>query len=339
MAVGYRRSVRIKILEDFMLIHRLQLLAVAVSCMTYGFAFAAAPDYPSRPVRFMVGFAAGGTTEVLARLVSVKLAEKWKQAVIIDIRPGADGSIATGLVSRSAPDGLTIGWVTSAHSITPVTTKLNYDPVNGIAPIILATSNPSLLVTHPGFPAKTVKELIAYAKANPDKVTYASAGTNTIQNLQMLQFMRMANVRTLHVPYKGGGDALTALLKGEVDLYFAGVSTAASQVSAGKLRALGVGSRNRTSFDPNMPTIAEAGDLPGFDASNWTGALAASGTPAEIINKVNADTIEILRTTDMQKRLADLGFVIIASTPKEFGDTIKGDIARWSSLLKDTPVQ
>ncbi len=322
-----------------MSLRRFCTLAIALACLPGVALGAATPDYPTKPVRFLVGFAAGGTTEVLARLVSVKLNEKWNQAVIIETRPGADGSIATGMVSRSAPDGYTIGWVTSAHAITPVTTKLSYDPINGIAPIILATTNPSLLVVHPGFPAKSVKELISYARSNPGKVTYASAGTSTIQNLQMLQFMHMASIKALHVPYKGGGDALTALLKGEVDLYFAGVATAASQVAAGKLRALGVGSRSRTTFDPNMPTIAEAGDLPGFDAGNWTGALSAPGTPANIISKVNSDTVEALRMPDMQKKLAELGFVVIASTPREFVETIKGNIARWSELLKDTPVQ
>lgn len=308
--------------------------ALTWSGVALGAATVTAADFPTRPVRFIVGFASGGTTDVLARLVGRRLSEKWGQPVVVEIKPGADGSIATEYVSRSPADGYIIGWVTSSHAITPITTKLNYDPINGIAPITLATSNPSLLVVNPAVPARSVKELIALAKSKPDELRYASAGTNTIQNLQMLLFMQMAGIQALHVPYKGGGQAITALLGGEVDLYFAGVSTAAAQVSAGQLRALGVGSSARTTFDPNMPTIAEAGGLPGFDASNWTGALTAPGTPKDILKKLHDDIVYVIRVPEMQKRLTDLGFVTIASTPEGFAEIIKRDITRWSGLLK-----
>ena len=314
---------------------RIRTWAAAWLGIALGTLPAFAAEYPARPVRFIVGFAAGGTTDVLARLVAQKLSEKWGQPVIVEIRAGADGSIATEYVSRSPADGYVVGWVTSAHAITPVTTKLNYDPINGIAPITLATSNPSLLVVHPSVPAKTVKELIALAKARPGFIRYASSGTNTIQNLQMLLFMDMAGIKALHVPYKGGGQAITALMGGEIDLYWAGVSTAAAQVASGKLRALGVGSSARTTFDPNMPTIEEAGGLKGFDASNWTGVLAAPGTPRDIIRRLNEGIVEVIRVPDMQKRLMELGFVTVASTPEGFAEIIKRDITRWSKLLKN----
>ena len=303
---------------------------VAILC---GSAHAQVQVFPSKPVRLIVGFAAGGGTDTIARVISKKLADTWAAPLVVENRAGADGSIATEIVAKSPADGYTLVMITNAHTITPFQRKLNYDPVKDFAPVTLTASTPNLLVVHPSLPVKTVKEFIAFAKVHGSELTFASSGTGTSPYLAMELFKSMTGVNIVHAPYKGTGAAVIDLMGGHVQVMFGSVSGTLPYVRSGKLRALGISSRQRWPTLPEIPTVAESG-VPGFEASTWYGVLAPAGTPAAVVSKLQTDIAAVLHSADVRKYVLDIGFTSVGNSPAEFSDVIRDDMARWGKLIR-----
>jgi tripartite-type tricarboxylate transporter receptor subunit TctC len=300
---------------------------------------ARAQTWPSKPVRLIVGFEAGGGTDTLARLIAPPLSAMWGEPVVVENRPGADGSIAAALVAWANPDGLMIAAITNAHTITPSEHHLSYDPVKSFAPITELAFVPDILLVNPALPVHSVTELVALAKAKPGALNYGSAGTGTSPYLEMRLFESLAGIQMVHVPFKGSAPATTALLSGELQLMFGSISTTLNQVRAGKLRALAVSTKVHSPTAPEIPTMAEAAGLPDFDSGVWYGLLAPAHTPTAITEKISHDIGTVLLQPDMQKRLVELGFITVADSPQHFTATIEHDIARWSKFVDKPAAQ
>jgi tripartite-type tricarboxylate transporter receptor subunit TctC len=299
---------------------------------------ALAQAYPSKPVRLIVPYPAGGPIDVIARLLGQKLTENLGQQVIIDNRGGANGIIGVEIAARAAPDGYTfLMGSTSTHSINPrLYSKLPYDAVKDFAPVSLLATRPYILVLHPSVPAKSVNELIALARARPGQLTYASGGgAGSANHLAGELFKASAGVDIVHVPYKGGGPALTELLGGQVAIFFAPITIALSYVQAGKLRALAVTGARRAAVTPDLPTMSEAG-LPGFEFSIWDGMLAPARVPKEAVAKVNGELVKILQSRDIKERFAAMGADAASSTPEQLAVFMKADADKWVKILKDS---
>jgi tripartite-type tricarboxylate transporter receptor subunit TctC len=249
---------------------------------------------------------------------------------VIESQAGANGSIAADLVSRAEPDGYTLVWVSNAHTATPSLLKLNYDAIKSFAPITQVTRTPDVLVTQATFPATTLKDFIAFAKAKPDELNYASVGIGGSPFLEMEMLMRQSGIRLNHVPYKGGGDAVISVLSGTTQAYFGVIGTILEHIQSGRLRALALSSQQRWPMLPDVPTVAEAAGLERFDAadSQWTGVLAPAGTPKPIVDKLYGDFAEVLMSPEVQRRMADVGFIPVASTPDDFTAMMAKDIPK-----------
>ena len=297
---------------------------------------AIAQSYPAKPVRIVVGFAIGGGTDTLARLLSKHLAGMWGQAMVIDSRPGADGAISTEITAKSPPDGYTIVMISNAHTITPFQRKLAYDPVKDFAPVTLVASTPNLLLVHPSLPVKSVKELVTLAKSKPGALTFGSSGAGTSPYLAMELLKSMAGIELAHVPYKGSGQAVIDLVGGHIQVMFGAISTTLQFAKQGKVRALAVSSRARVTSVPDMMTVAEAG-FPGFEASTWYGVLAPARTPADIVQKLHADIAVVMQLPEVKTYLAATGFDAVANTPTEFAEVIRTDMAKWGKILSKLP--
>jgi tripartite-type tricarboxylate transporter receptor subunit TctC len=298
-------------------------------------AAANAATYPDKPIRMLVGFAAGGGTDTTARAIGQPLSEALGQQIIIDNRPGAAGNIAADITAHSVPDGYTILMGTiAALAINPsLYQKLPFDPIKDFEPITLAVSSMNVLVVHPSVPAKNVKELIALAKAQPGKLTFGSSGVGGAGHLAGVLFDQLSGTKMIHVPYKGGAPAMIALVSGEVNMVFATAETAVPQVKAGKIRALGVTTAKRSALVPDLPTIAEAG-LPGYEANNWYGLVAPAKTPAAIIERLNREVVKVLNMPNVKEQLFRSGLDASPSTPKEFGAYIKSEMTKWAKVVK-----
>jgi tripartite-type tricarboxylate transporter receptor subunit TctC len=300
-------------------------------------ALACAQTYPTKPIRIVVPFPPGGATDILARDVAQKLTEAWGQSVIVDNRPGAGGNIGSELVAKSAPDGYTLEMGTvGTHAINAsLYAKMPYDHVKDFTPVILVAGVPNVLVVNPSVPANSVGELIAYAKANPGKLNFASSGNGTSIHLSGELFKVMAGVQITHVPYKGSTPALQDLLAGQVQMMFDNLPPSLPQIKAGKLRALAVTSLARAPALPDVPTLSESG-LPGFDASSWFGILAPAGTPAPIVAKLNAEVAKWLATPEAKEKLAKQGANIAGGTPADFAKHIAAETAKWAKVVKES---
>jgi tripartite-type tricarboxylate transporter receptor subunit TctC len=311
------------------------LLAATVLAWPLLASQATAQSWPERPITLVVAFAPGGSTSIVARAVSDKMSEALGQKIIIDNRAGAGGTIGTKAVAGSAPDGYTIALgYTGTLAIGPsLYTNAGYDPRKDFAPIGMIGNAPNSLVVNPTFPAKTVAELIAYAKANPDKVSFGSAGVGTASHVSGEYFATAAGIKLVHVPYKGTGPALSDLIGGHIPVAFAPIPATHSQISSGTLRALAVTSAARSGLLPEIPTIAESG-LTGFDASLYYGLVAPAGTPRPIIDKLNAALRAALASDDVKKRLAADGTDVTPSTPEEYVAFIDKDEIKWSKIVK-----
>ena len=312
--------------------------AVRFSAIALSFSMTAAANaaaYPDKPIRMLVGFAAGGGTDTTARAIGQPLSEALGQQVIVDNRPGAAGNIAADITAHSVPDGYTILMGTiAALAINPsLYQKLPFDPLKDFEPISLAVSSMNVLVVHPSVAAKNVKELIALAKAQSGKLTYGSSGVGGAGHLAGVLFDQLAGTKMIHVPYKGGAPAIIALVSGEVNMVFATAETAVPQVKAGKIRALGVTTAKRSALLPDLPTIAEGG-LPGYEANNWYGLLAPAKTPAAIVERLNREVVKVLNMPNVKEQLFRSGLDASPSTPKEFGAYIKSEMAKWSKVVK-----
>src|SRR6266478_3545467 len=296
-------------------------------------AQAAAQDYPAKPVRMIVGFAAGGGTDTTARPIAHKLSELFGQQVIVDNRPGAAGNIATDLVAKANPDGYTILMGTiAALAINPsLYDNLPFDPERDLAPVTQAVDATNVLSLHPSVPVNSVKELIALAKSK--SLNYGSSGVGATGHLAGELFNLMAGVKLVHVPYKGGAPAMVDLVAGRVELVFATAASAVPQIKGGKIMGVAVTTAKRSALMPELPTISEAG-LPGFDANNWYGIVVPARTPRAIINQLNAEVTKILNMPDVRAALFNQGLEAAPSTPEEFGAYIRSERAKWARIVK-----
>ncbi|MGB7832786.1 MAG: tripartite tricarboxylate transporter substrate binding protein, partial [Xanthobacteraceae bacterium] len=282
---------------------------------------AVADDYPARPIKWVVGYPAGGTTDILARLIGQWLSEHLGAQVIIENRPGAGNNIGTEAVINAPPDGYTVLLVNPANGINAsLYRKLNFDFIRDIAPVAGLTRVPNVMEVNPAVPAKTVQEFIDYAKANPGKINWASSGNGTSVHLSGEMFKMMTGVDLLHVPYRGAAPALTDLISGQVQVMFDNMPSSIEHIRAGKLRALGVTTAKRSPALPDVPTVADT--VPGYEASAWFGMGAPKETPPEVVNKLNKAINAALADPNIQARLADLGGIVMAGTPADFGQVI-----------------
>ena len=296
--------------------------------------------YPSRPIRLVVPFPPGGSTDILARALGQKLAEGLAQPVVIDNRPGAGGSIGADAAAKSPPDGHTLmmGHLGTLAVNPWIYKNLPYDPVKSFAPVALMAIVPSVLVVNPQVPVASAAELIAYAKANPGKLAYGSAGAGSTSHLTTEYFKLATGTDILHVPYKGVGPMLTDLISGQLSMGLNGAPAVMSHVNSGRLRALAVSGLKRLESLPHIPTLDEAG-VKGFDASGWYGVVAPAGTPGSIVTKLNAEIRRILQTPDLRTRLDNEGAIPAPGSPEEFAAFIASEIARWGAVLKRAGIQ
>ena len=295
---------------------------------------ALAQPYPSEPIRVIVPFPAGGIADLYARLIGQRVSDGWGQPVLIENRTGAGGNIGADNVAKSAPDGYTLvmgSFGTHAVNVS-LFSSMPYDPVRDFAPIALVLEAEGLLVVHPSVPAKNVGELIAHARANPGKLTFASAGMGTASHLAGELFKTMAKVEMTHVPYKGNVPAITDLLAGQTSLLFGTMPTVLPHAKAGKLRALATIGSMRSAAAPELPTVAET--LPGFEVNNWVGLLAPAGTSADIVRRWNGEVSKIMQGADIEQRLLLEGARYTPNTPEQFGAFIKSEIAKWAPVVK-----
>jgi tripartite-type tricarboxylate transporter receptor subunit TctC len=299
------------------------------------FAAQAQAAFPSKALTMVVPFSAGGTTDILARVVGQFMSKDLGQPVIIDNRAGAGGNIGAQMVARAAPDGYTILMGTvGTHAINQsLYKKMAFDPIKDFSPISRVALVPNLLVANPSQPFKTVKEMIAYAKANPGKLTFASSGSGSSIHLSGEMFQQMAGVEMQHIPYKGSAPAITDLLGGQTAVMFDNMPSAIGHVRAGKLRAIAVTTPNRSPALPNVPTIAESG-VPGYSATSWFGILAPAGTPAPVIARLNASILKALADPEVKKKLAEQGAEPHGEKPEQFAEFIRSETAKWGQTVK-----
>jgi tripartite-type tricarboxylate transporter receptor subunit TctC len=298
---------------------------------------AGAQSWPAKPIRWIVPFAPGGTTDILARTISDKLTIALGKPVIVENNPGAGGGVGAVQTAKAAPDGYTImGGTISTHAINASLYKtLPYDPVKDFTPITLIARVPNLLVVNPDVPAKNVKELIALMKANPSKYTFASSGNGTSQHLSGELFKSMAGVDMQHIPYKGSPAALQDVVSGQVTMTFDNITTAWPLAKAGKLRALAVTTAKRSPIAPDVPTLAEAG-LAGYEIGSWQGVFAPAGTPVDVVKRLNTEIVKIINMPDVREKLVGLGAEPVGNTPDEFAALVKGEVVKWAAVVKQS---
>jgi tripartite-type tricarboxylate transporter receptor subunit TctC len=299
---------------------------------------ASAQQYPAKPVTIVVGFAAGGLNDVLARMLAMRLTSALGQPVIVENKPGAAANIAADFVEKSKPDGYTLLLSSSTLAINPaVNPKMAIDPLRGFAPVARISTTKMLVMVNPAVKANTLQELIALAKASPGKLNYASSGPGGPSHLASELFKRSAKIDLTQVPYKGGGPSVTAVVAGEVEVLVDVMAIAMPMVTAGRLRALAITGAKRFPLLPNVPTVAEAG-LPEFDAASWNGVLAPAKTPPAIVARLNAEIVKIMGTQEVKERLLEMGAEPETSTPSEFGMFLSGEISKWASVVKEAGI-
>jgi tripartite-type tricarboxylate transporter receptor subunit TctC len=296
----------------------------------------AADTYPSKPIRFLVGFPPGGANDLVARAIAPRLGARLGQQVVVENRSGASGNIATELAARSAPDGYTmlLASVASFAMSPALLGKVPFDPVNDFAPVTRAALVTSVLSVHPSMPPRTLKQFVALARQQPGKLNYASPGAGSIAHLSSELFWKTAGIKLTHIPYKGGGPAVVDAVAGHVECIFGLISTQTPHIRAGRLRALAVTSARRSAALPEVPAIAEAG-YPGFEASGWLGVAFPARTPTPIVDRMHKETVAVLNLREVQAQLEDLGLDAEPSSPAEFHALIKSDYARWSRLVRE----
>jgi tripartite-type tricarboxylate transporter receptor subunit TctC len=296
--------------------------------------FAAAQPYPSKPVRIIVNFPAGGIADLYARIIGGKVQEAWGQPVVIENRTGAGGNIGADAVAKSAPDGYTLNMsAIGPHAINvSLFARMPFDPVKDFAPVARVLDAEGLLVVHPSLPINSVSDLFVYARANPGKLTFASAGMGTASHLAGELFKTMAKVEMTHVPYKGNVPAITDLLAGQTSLLFATMPTVLPHARAGKLRALATIGAARAAATPELPTVGES--LRGFEVSNWIALFAPAGTPPDIVTRWNAEVNRIMQSPEIQARLPNEGASFVPNTPEQFAAFVKSEIAKWAPVVK-----
>lgn len=309
-----------------------RILGAAIASLGFA-ASALALEYPVRPVRLIVPFASGGGTDLVARLTAQKLSERWGQQFVVENRAGAGGIVGTEIAAKAKADGYTLVVVSGSHTINPSLHKqLPYDSTRDFAPVTNLVSGPALMVVHPSVPARSVKELVALAKAKPGTLSFASSGNGSPPHLAGELFKWMAGVDMIHVPYRGNGPAYADLMGGQVNLMFPNIASSLPYVRTGKLRALAVTSKRRSSVAPEIPTIAESG-LPDYDLSSWFGLLAPAGTSPEIVNRLQQEIAGVYEQADVREKILSFGVEPVANTPAEFAAELKAEMAQWARLF------
>jgi tripartite-type tricarboxylate transporter receptor subunit TctC len=313
----------------------MRTLLSLVAAFSLSIGTAAAQDYPNKPIRFIVTFAAGGSSDVLARAVAKAMSEGLGQPMVVENRAGAGGHIGAEAVARSAPDGYTLLFGTNGTlAIGPALfTNLKYDPLKELAPVGMLHKLSSVLIVHPSVPANNLRELIAHAKSRPGALTFASAGNGSVSHLSGELLKAAANIDIVHVPYKGGGAATPDLLSGRVSMMLETIPNALPPVRSGKMKALGVTTLTRSTAAPDLPTFAESG-LPGFDVASWTGLFAPAGIPPAIIERLNRETVRITKDAAYLEQLKTMGTDAASSSPEALGKFMREDIARWTEAVK-----
>ena len=303
-------------------------------------AEALAQEWPAKPIRFIAPNLPGGPTDILARLIGQKLAETLGQPVVIENRAGAAGNIGTEVAAKAPPDGYTLVTGNNATFGANVSLykRLGFDPVKDFTPIVLAATQPNILVVHPSLPVTNVKELIALAKARPGQLNYSGSGMGAAAHLSAELFKSMTATNIVHIPYKSAAPALTDLMAGETQLMFATSLSVIQHIKANRVRALGVTTAKRSRFLPELPTMAEAG-VPGFEASTWHGVLVPAGTPGAIVERLNMEINRMLQLADVRERLAAMGVEVVGGSAKEFADHIQREIPKWAKVVKAIGVQ
>ena len=322
-----------------MKLHPLMAALCGAALLNWG-AVAAAQNYPSKPVRFVIPFAPGGSTDTLARAMGGKLAELLGQQVVIDNRPGANGDIGTGIVARAVPDGYTIvlGYIANFGIGPSLYDKMPYDPVKDFAPVTQVAGASNILVIHPSLPAKNFKEFIAYSKANPKKVTFASASVASVGHLTGELLNDLAGIDMVHVPYKGSGQAISDLVGGHIKVMISGMASTLPHVKSGKLRGIATTGAKRTPATPDLPTIAESG-FPGFDASLWLAVMTPAGVPAPILDRLHKEVLTIIGNKDNVAALDKAGAEAITSTPAELMAMIRDGVGKYAKVIKEANIQ
>ncbi|MGH8621517.1 MAG: Bug family tripartite tricarboxylate transporter substrate binding protein [Burkholderiales bacterium] len=294
----------------------------------------AAQQFPVKPVRVLTGQAPGGATDLFARLFAQKLNEAWKQPVVVESRPGAAGAIAAELTAKAAPDGYTLLLSTAGQVvINPHLTRLSYDPLKDLAPVVYLTGSSLLLVTHPSVPVKSVTDLVALARANPGRLNHGSGGSGSPAHLAMELFKHLTGTKMTHIPFKGVGPAVTALIAGEIDLSFASVASTQAFVKAGRLRPLAISTPKRSSALPEIPTVAEAG-VPGYEVTTWYGFFGPAAMPAEVVNRIHADVSRLLGQPDVRDRLLAEGGEPGSLTVEQFVAFTRSEHAKWGKVIR-----
>lgn len=316
-----------------LLVTMITFLAIAFS------AVAGEAIYPERPITMVVTFAAGGSSDVLARAVAAAMAGGLGQQLVVDDRPGAGGQLGAEMVAHATPDGYTILFGTNGTlGIGPALYKnLRYDPLHDLAPVGILQKLPLLLMVNPSVPAKNLAELISYLRAKPGALSFASAGVGSVSHLAGELFKQEAKVDILHVPYKGGGSAVTDLLAGRVSMMLETIPNALPLVRSGQMRAIGVTTKERSALAPDIPTLAESG-LPNFDVSAWTGLFVPTGTPAAIVDRLNSETRQIIHDEKYVALVHSMGTDVASSSPQEFGEFVRADVARWTDVIKNAGI-
>lgn len=314
------------------------MLAAAVAAAS-PLAFAATA-FPTKPVRIIVAYTPAGTTDILARAVGQKMGEAWGQPVIVDNRPGAAGNIGTELAARSIADGHSLLMGTAGtHGINvSLYRKLGWHPVKDFAPVSLVAMVPNIMVVNMSLPVKSVRDFVAYAKTNAGKLSYGSPGNGSTAHLSVELFKSMTGISMVHIPYKGSAGVLTDVMAGQIAVTIDNMPPYLPQVRAGKIRVLAVSTGKRSSAMPDLPTIAEAG-VAGYESGAWFGLLAPVGTPKAVVSKLSAETARILKLPDVSKRISELGAEPVGSTPEQFAELIKTEIAKWAKVIKDANVE
>jgi tripartite-type tricarboxylate transporter receptor subunit TctC len=316
-------------------------LAMAAACLTAAPMVAVAQPYPSRPIHLIVGFPPGGINDIVARIVGQKMSEGLGQAVVVENRSGAGGTIGADWVSKAKSDGYTLllGSVSNLAMAPSLYANLSYDPTKDFTPIGLVAAAPNIMVVHPDFPVQSVKELIVLAKQKPGTINYASAGVGTSNHLTVELLKVMADIDIVHVPYRGDGPAIAAVLAGQVPMQFPTLPVALPYIKSGKLRAIAVSSAARSPLLPEVPTVAESGGLPEFAVSIWVGILAPPGTPKDVVDKLNAEIRKAVALPEIREHLAALGADPVVDTPEEFSAFIASETAQWLKVARAAKIQ
>ena len=299
---------------------------------------AGAQQWPAKPIRYIVPFPPGAFNDTLARTLAAELPKTLGQPVIVDNRPGGNTIIGTEMAAKSPPDGYTLFGAALPFAVVQSLYKTSFDVTKDFAPITLAGMTPNLLVANPGVPFNDVRGLIAYARANPGKLNYASTGNGTSNHLSFELFKAMTGAQVTHVPYKGSAPAVTDLIAGQVQVMFDNTPNVLPHVRAGKLKALGVSSRQRSQFAPDVPTVDEAG-VPGYDVAVWFGVLTVAGTPPEIVKRLNAEMVKILTSPEVKERITKSGVDVVASSPEHFSSFLRSEVSRWAKVVQEANIK